>query len=330
MSEVSKEKAIFDGIVSAELRGLEGIHQEPAVQNCLNTAVTLQEGIKSGDFQDKEFVVGSLKQLDSTWVPLHTPVLVSGIGVEYDTDTYKTGIPWVVNSGSRVSVHALSALNVFSQGFVVEQDADGTLGDIKHLVSFDGVGEDGQPERYYYGLDIKDSIVEVPEMSFERAKNILEIYAPKLLDAIDSQVFKDGLSLGQQLESLGDIRLDFSYLASRYHDDLYRAACAYVNEVIEIDKQAPYSCAIKGSFIVNLDTAGDLWTYKQPVNALLMVETLSLAFIDRPGGSGQSIAFCVAGVLLPPDLDVTYECHIPIACLSDVRSLREHYYGQDP
>lgn len=51
-------------------------------------------------------------------------------------------------------------------------------------------------------------------MSFERAKNILEIYAPKLLDAIDSRVFKDGLSLGQQIESLGDIRLDFSYLAS--------------------------------------------------------------------------------------------------------------------
>lgn len=240
-------------VMKRELKDIELAMNEPALIVTLENARLLNDGIKAGELgdNDRDFVMASLEELDRTWTALNRKTLFSGQAKSYDNDAFDLG-------GYRVS-NELSEdwdfedVLATSQGFVVEVDELGEMVAVKHLAFRVETDEDGQTDVRYYGLDLDTLYVETDSMSGDRARALLLCYAHDCIEEIDERLFKEGATLGEQIESLKDVNLDDYIEDGPDKDKLLFALQVYVNATISLDKSVPYSSLLYGLSVGTVD-----------------------------------------------------------------------------
>lgn len=304
---------------------------EPALTVILEDAQMLNNKIKRGGpgGLDEKSVLDSLKKLDKDWAAMNKNALLSGHAKLYDKDMFDT-TAWgykVLDESSEE--WTLEDIQATSQGFVVAVDELGNMTGVKHLAVRVEVNEHGQKQARYYGFDVDTLQIEVDEMSFERAKALLECYAPGFMEKINERLCKEDMTLGEEIEALKDIDLG-GYI--KYFDNSNRllpAIVEYVNRIVKLDRSVPYSSILYGNAVQHIDDNRASMVHFSGQSRLLRVNGFCMANMKEKDGD-QKISFAVdCEIFEYEDANMTsYSCVIPVDAMCGIQSIRELYYQQ--
>jgi len=305
-----------------DFNDIDAAFTDPFVTRVLDMVRTynriFQENIPTD--QEKDDIIN---ELDHEW------------GSIKDTAIRFTGNIRVRDNDNReeIKVVFLDGADVVSNGFCIENETINgiAVSKVKYhlLVSFkDAYGIDAS-EDAKVGVtgatgDIDSSSIELDIASPERAKAWLTISCPLLIEEIDFRALNGPGGEDDAILSLKD--LDFNEYADLNDEFTRNCLNIYLQSIIEVDKEVPYSSKLDGA-ARNIDDQSLLYNIKSD-NALIKVNSIALqpAFNLDEADTRWSLAALIS-LLDESRVKETEHYFIPVDAFRDLQSIRTAYYG---
>ena len=303
-----------------ELSRLNALFTDPYAERTLATARDYNELFVDAE-PTREELAATIAELDSEWG------ILKGAHMKY------TGKVLVKSPEDENDVRTIfvDGIDVISNGFyIIREDINlAEVFRVKHhlfanvkdiLEDFKGKDDD---RRVVAIGDIDNALLELEVASPERAKAWLEISYPNLIEELDYRILNGSGDEGEALLSLRGF--DFN----KYIDlsDTFTRNCVdmYLNSIIEIDTEVPYSVKVNGF----MREVGDNETlYKINIDsALVIVNGLSMQPAYDLDETKNDWQFAASLSVIPGNRAIKPSLYtMPVNSLQTLDSIRSAYY----
>lgn len=311
---------------SLEIFNIESALTDPFVERVLDQARTYNK-IFEENTPTKEEQAEIIHELDTAWGTIKgSQIGFSGVVTTLNTEKEKQQI-------------FLDGVDLVSNGFCVITEPRyvggeyvGDLSVVKHhlyvpLIIAHGIEADEEGNTHAAATaEIDNSIIELDTASAERALAWLTTSCPDLIDEIDARILN---GKGGEDDAMLSLRgLDFNEYADL--SDVFTRNCldVYLNEIIQVDNQAPYDTKLDG-FIRKNDEESILYSVSAD-RALIYASRISMQHkFDNENDENKWVP-AINIAILPTERGEEIEQFVaPFDTFKEMKSLRSAYYQVD-
>lgn len=299
--------------LDASLFQLEAAIQDPYFEKLTQKAKEMKELVDEWDDLSDDEAAAIVAELDNEVAPcIQAPIQCFGyiyrkVGDEVQKVYYEG--------------------NAVFNGYTISEDPDTYQRTLMYHMfvpndSQEGTGSDGELEGALAHLDMMN--IEFDIVSVDRARAWLGTFTPELLEEVDVRVLNAEGTEADAIMALKDFKFDL--LGREDYAMAQKCLNTYVEGIIQLDDEVPYSCHINGD-IISSDENGQM--SESPLETTSMVFVRGLKMYTTSGGrqGGVDSRFYLEGSILAPDRRyVPIEAYIPIDSIENIVSLRSAYY----